>query len=160
MNRNRKQNHHEGSARFVSERKIIDSESKVRECGQVLDLMQLRAQAPRSSLASCSQESSQVVVIVSQQQVRRSSSNGFTAIDVEPDDSSPQAKSVLVRCALNSDQGSNDGDDREQNNGCRRRRPAAISHHHPPRNPSQKQNAKSSCLRDCLLCKCCNKGDQ
>ncbi|XP_029718708.2 Kv channel-interacting protein 4 isoform X1 [Aedes albopictus] len=121
--------------------------------------MQLAARAPRSSLASCSQEPIQVVAVTSQQQVRRSS-NGFTAIDVEPDDSAPQARhhraeSVLVCAVLNSNNGSNDGGDED---GCRRRRPAANSHH-PPRNPSQKQNAnKSSCLRDCLLCKCCNKG--
>ncbi|XP_065073830.1 Kv channel-interacting protein 4-like [Ochlerotatus camptorhynchus] len=115
--------------------------------------MQLAARAPRSNLASCSQEPAVAVI---SQQVRRSS-NGFTAIDVEPDDSSPlprQAVSVLVSNVLNSN-GSNDGG-REHNNECRRRRPAVS--HLQQRNPPQKQNAKSSCLRDCLLCKCCNKG--
>ncbi|XP_058821796.1 Kv channel-interacting protein 4-like isoform X1 [Topomyia yanbarensis] len=86
----------------------------------------------RSDLAGCSREPMPVII---KHQVRRNP-YGFTAIEVE---SGP----------VSNTNGTNNGG----RGGCRQRRAGAPGNSR--QNPSQSEN--SSCLRDCLLCKCCNK---
>ncbi|XP_055550505.1 Kv channel-interacting protein 4-like isoform X1 [Wyeomyia smithii] len=84
------------------------------------------------------------------------SPHGFTAIDVELEDTSCTNRrntEPVYNITLNNN-GTNNDVSREHMSECRRRRPQ-LPRGIGPR--SQSQNVKSSRFRDCLLCKCCNK---